>query len=129
MQSPNTTTADRSLLDRILSNEERPISVKQVARLPELARDGRPPHRHLIYRLMKRGTRGVRLDHAVTAGGVVTSVEAVHRFLVALNDPDRRQRPADAGPTPRRQTAAARRAHSSAMAQLAAAGLQVGGSR
>ncbi len=115
-----------SLLERIQAGQEEAISVETAAKLPTLSRDGRPANRQVIYRMMTRGVRGVRLERMSTAGGIVTTREAVGRFLAELNDPDRHATPVPPGPTARRSSAAARRAHEAATDRMRRAGLAVG---
>ena len=108
------------LLDLIVAGREQAITLREAAKLPELARDGRPPGLGLLYRLARTG----RLESAVLPGGLCTSRPAVHRLIEHLNDPSRRRPAAGANAvTPRRSEAAARRQHLAALAQLRAAGL------
>jgi hypothetical protein len=112
----------RPLLDRILSGEEQALSFNKAAKLPELQRDNRAPALGQLYRYARRGVRGVVLEASLIGGSLVTTREAVGRFLQKLNDPDARTT-ATVGDTPRRQGAAAKRAHDAAMRELTRAGL------
>lgn len=47
--------------------------------------DGQKPHPVTVSRWIQRGVRGVKLEGAIIGRRVVTSAEAVERFLDALN--------------------------------------------
>jgi hypothetical protein len=63
---------------------EQPLTLKAASRLPQLRRNGRPPHIASLYRWVFRGCRGIRLDSVVVAGSRVTTSESVDRWIAAL---------------------------------------------
>lgn len=81
---------------------------EQVLTIPEAAkrlpgRRGKPIHVSTVYRWIQTGVEGIRLEAARMGGTMVTSVEALQRFLVGLSSgsPTRlNQRP---GPRKRRR--------------------------
>ena len=77
--------------------------------------DGKRPHVTTVWRWAMRGVRGVRLAHGRLGKRVVTSHEALNRFMNELAALDRREAPArperESRPTARRrQVQAAKRA-------------------
>lgn len=117
------TVPDRpALAELIADGVEAPISLNEAARLPELCRDGKPMNVAKLYRHARRACRGVLFPTALQAGRLVTTRPAVRWWILAMNE-RRECGGSSAGPTPRQQQAAAKRAHASAMAELERAGL------
>lgn len=94
------------------ASEETLMSVSQAARDARFKVQGRSPHIATVWRWIKRGVSGIRLESIRLPRGTVTSSQAIDRFLAALNDA---QRPAT--PPERDRVAAAK-------ARLRARGLQ-----
>jgi hypothetical protein len=66
---------------------EQLLSLKEAARsLPKI--DGKTPHASSIYRWCIRGISGVKLDHVRLGRRVVTSKEALNRFVNELAQKD-----------------------------------------
>ena len=60
--------------------------------------DGRRVHVNTLWRWCRKGLRGVRLEHLHIGSRIVTSEEAIRRFLTALTEaeePIRRRMPLD----------------------------------
>ena len=94
---------------------EKPISLREVAKLPMLRRDGKSPSLGAVYRWVTNGVRGVRLEVVRLPMGLASSVEAVERFVERLTDPDAGE---NTRSTTQREREAAR-----AIAELDAAGI------
>jgi hypothetical protein len=67
--------------------KERLYPLRALVKIPPLAQPGRK-HIHVatVYRWMKHGLRGVRLEGVQCGGNICSSVEAVARFFAALTD-------------------------------------------
>jgi hypothetical protein len=62
---------------------EKLLSLSEAARtLPPI--DGRRPHSSTIWRWIRRGSRGIHLEHVRLGRRTCTSVEALSRFVNAL---------------------------------------------
>ena len=60
------------------------ISLREAAhRLPRISRSGKPVHFSTIYRWATRGVGGVRLEVAKIGGRLVTTTEALERFVMS----------------------------------------------
>ena len=68
-------------------NAEEPLTLREAARLPFLKRNGRAPHFSQLYRWAKHGLRGIKLETATLPAGMVTTREAVLRFIQRLTNP------------------------------------------
>lgn len=65
---------------------EQILTLNEARRLPFLkGRFGNRISLRTLHRWRSRGVGGIRLDSMKCGGTVVTSVEAVHRFLAQLN--------------------------------------------
>jgi len=64
---------------------EKRISVAQAGRLIASLRGGSRPATATTYRWCQKGLRNVRLEHAWVGGKIVTSEEAVKRFISATD--------------------------------------------
>lgn len=64
---------------------EKKISLSRAARLPILSRDGRSPNPSTIWRWHAHGVRSVKLETVNIGGRVMTSEEAVERFIERLS--------------------------------------------
>lgn len=53
---------------------------------------GTRPHQATAIRHALRGVNGTLLESLMVGGRRVTSVEAIHRFVIALNSPERSQK-------------------------------------
>jgi hypothetical protein len=69
--------------------KEAAISLTAATRLPELRRDGRPPHLATLFRWCSRGItrhgRTIRLEIVQHGGSKCTTREAIARFFAALS--------------------------------------------
>jgi hypothetical protein len=93
---------------------ESALTAAAVAKLPQLRRNGKPPHVSQVHRWWTAGLKGHRLESIVVAGTRCSTSEAVDRWIAALSGHDS----AEGQRTPiRRQKETAR-----ADKQLAAAG-------
>ena len=83
--------------------KEQLLSLTDAARaLPAI--DGRRPHISTIWRWIRRGVRGVRLEHLRLGHRVCTSREALNRFAQRLAEAD--EKPGEkTSTTPKRRTA------------------------
>ena len=102
-----------------LANEA-PLSMKAAARLPMLARDGRPPNVAQLYRWSSRGVSGIRLETAQVGERRVTTAEAVRRWIEAVTLVTGAAATIPNAPPPK---VARRRAHQQARRVLEAAGI------
>lgn len=68
-------------------NTESVLSLGGAAKACPLI-DGKRPHISTLWRWMRRGVRGVHLEHARIGKRVVTSREALARFASALAEAD-----------------------------------------
>ena len=64
---------------------EKRISIAQAGRLIASLRGGGRPATATTYRWCQKGLRNVRLEHAWVGGKIVTSEEAVKRFISATD--------------------------------------------
>ena len=82
-------TKERTLKQTSLAQEAK-ISLGTAASLPELQIDGKAPNQTCLWRWAREGLhqdgRTVYLESLKIGGRLVTSREAVHRFLEALQD-------------------------------------------
>jgi hypothetical protein len=69
-------------------NEDQLLTPAQAAGLRPLGRRGRPTHPSTIYRWMKDGVRGVRLESVRLGGCTYTSREAIQQFAERLTEPN-----------------------------------------
>lgn len=105
-------------------NSEKLVTLNQARTHPVFSKDGERCSLGKIYRLAQHGARAVngeriRLEVIKTPTGLLTSREAIQRFVQLLSDPD-----ADLpAPAPR----ARRKQIQQAEAELAASGFEVGG--
>lgn len=63
---------------------EPPLTLREAARLPFLKRNGRAPHVATLYRWMKPGLGGARLETVKVGGSCCTSEAALIRFFHRL---------------------------------------------
>jgi len=102
---------------------EPPIPLSQVVKLPWIPRRrrGRKLHISTVFRWVRPGVRGVRLECIRFAGTLVTSEAALKRFFAALTVAD--PRCVQAPTTPPSSPAARSRAKRRADKELARAGI------
>ncbi len=62
------------------------LTLREVAKLPQLCRNGRSPHLASVHRWVGRGLRGIPLESIVVAGARCSTAEAVDRWIAALTD-------------------------------------------
>lgn len=68
-------------------NHEQPLSLTEAAKaLPPI--DGRRPHVSTLWRWIRKGVRGVHLEHGRYGRRIVTSREALARFAARLAEAD-----------------------------------------
>jgi hypothetical protein len=78
------TQGDNAVID---IHDDQLLTPAQAASLRPSGRRGRPTHPSTIYRWMKFGVRGVRLDSVRIGGSLYTSREAFQRFADQLTNP------------------------------------------
>lgn len=100
------------------------LSLSEAARsIPAI--DGRRPHPSTLFRWMVSGIRGgVRLEHARIGRRMVTSKEALQRFIDAVSEAPAPQHTPAPAPAPKRRTEKQRaRDIAAAKKRLAVAGV------
>jgi hypothetical protein len=104
---------------------ETTLDLAAAARDPILRIGQRRPHPSTLYRWARRGLNGVFLEYARIGRRIVTSREALARFVAALAKADRRDAPVkSARPRPRSRSERERaNAIADARRRLAAAGI------
>ena len=65
-------------------HEEQTLTVRQALDVVAQLRGGEAIHLATLYRWMKRGVRGVRLESVRLGGSRITSREAIQRFASGL---------------------------------------------
>jgi len=70
--------------------------------LPKLG--GRRIHTTSIWRWCRKGVRGVKLEHAIIGSRIITSVQALNRFVNALSEAPMPERHRTHKPRMRRRT-------------------------
>lgn len=69
---------------------EKTITLAEATRDPLLEVGGKRPHASTVFRWARYGLNGIRLEYVRVGRRIVTSREALARFLRALADEDRR---------------------------------------
>lgn len=79
---------------------EHPLSLTEATKvLPPI--DGRRVSSSTIFRWIRRGLRGIRLDSARCGHRLCTSAEALHRFFAAVSEADQTAAPRTSTPVVR----------------------------
>jgi hypothetical protein len=64
---------------------EKPVTIARAMKLPQLSRNGKPPHVAQGYRWCGKGLKGIVLESVVIGGSRCTTSEAVDRWIAALS--------------------------------------------